>query len=61
MAMQIGETMIPCRTCKAAHGENCVVTEREDKAPLRLSIGGYRDPHKKRINDAKKVSELLDW
>jgi hypothetical protein len=59
MPIQIGEIMIPCRTCGAAPGEDCRTTEREAAdAPIR-SLG--RDPHKRRAPRRKKVSELLDW
>lgn len=55
MAIQIGETMIPCRTCGAEPGEDCHGSNLKGE-----TIRAPR-PHKRRIKDAKKVSDLIDW
>jgi hypothetical protein len=62
MAILIGELMPPCRKCKAAPGESCTKTESEARGPIKLSVGELRNnPHKIRMRDAERMSELLDW
>lgn len=61
--IQIGHHMIPCRKCRAAFGDDCTVTRSEVKdAPIvAISVGRTRNnPHKIRVRDARRVSELLD-
>lgn len=59
--IELGATMPPCRRCKAPPGEDCRITRKEARGPFKIDIGAQRDrPHKVRVRDAKRMSELLD-
>lgn len=60
MSIQLGPVMIPCRCCKARPGYDCTRTAREVGAN-RLQVGYRREPHLVRVNDARRVSELIAW